>query len=169
MLSPDRPTRVGVFAGSALIAACALAALTGCVAEQNGRPSASASAESATPDDDGSTEPRADDPELIEGGTAQDNLPYFARVIADRAAEGGDLGGRDFIDALVAAGFPKADMEVTPDRTTVDLAADSIQFSVRYGGACLIGQYGSDTTTAVTAPILSTGRCLVGQTRVIDW
>ncbi len=150
-------------AGPAL-AGAVLLALVGCVPQpdETATPTASASS-SATAD------PGADDPELIEGGTADDNLPYFTRVVEDRVAEGGDLGGRAFIDALAEGGFPKADMEVTPDRTSVDLAADSIQFSVRFGGACLIGQYGSNTATAVTAPILSTGRCLVGRTRPIDW
>ena len=43
------------------------------------------------------------------------------------------VAGRAYIDALVAAGFDKAAMQVTPDQTTVGNPAESIQFSVRWG------------------------------------
>ena len=60
---------------------------------------------------------------------------------------------------------------MTYDRTQADLAADTIQFSTRIAGECLIGQIGpaSDGFHSVVAPILSTGLCLVGATRQIDW
>jgi hypothetical protein len=60
-------------------------------------------------------------------------------------------------------------MEVTPDRTAINGAADNIQFSVRLNGSCLIGQYGNIGYASTTAQLLSTGRCLVGATRPIDW
>lgn len=109
------------------------------------------------------------DPEIDLEGSADDNRAYFDQVNADLIAAGGALDGRAFIDNLVAAGYPKADMEVTPDRTAINGAADNIQFSIRLNGTCLIGQYGNIGYASTTADLLSTGRCLVGQTRPIDW
>lgn len=102
-------------------------------------------------------------------GTASDNQEYFDEVNLALIAAGGSLDGRAFIDNLVAAGYSKTDMEVTNDRTAINGAADNIQFSIRLNGTCLIGQYGNVGYVSTTAPLLSTGRCLVGQTRPIDW
>ena len=108
-------------------------------------------------------------PEIDLDGSAVDNLPYFDQVNTALIAAGGALDGRAFIDNLVAAGYPKTDMEVTPDRTAINGAADNIQFSVRLNGTCLIGQYGNIGYASTTVDLLSTGRCLVGATRPIDW
>lgn len=110
-------------------------------------------------------------PALNPDGTAADNLAYFdsiARSVLDAAPE---AGGEAFINALVAGGFVKADMEVGFDRTSVDLAADSVQWSVRFNGECLIGQFGpaSGGYHSIVTPILTTGSCLIGTTRPIDW
>ena len=79
-------------------------------------------------------------------------------------------GGRAFVDALVAAGFAKADMQVTKDRTSIGLPVPSVQFSVLWRGHCLIGQNGprSGGYRSVTAEPVN-GRCLIGTTRTIDW
>jgi hypothetical protein len=108
-------------------------------------------------------------PTLDPNGTADQNLAYFDYVNKKLIAAGGDLSGRPFIDNLVKAGFSKVDMEVTPDRTTVNLAADNISFSVRMGNTCLIGQYGNTGYSSTAQKLLSTSRCLVGTTRTIDW
>src|SRR4051812_18618793 len=49
-------------------------------------------------------------------------------------AAGANPGGRAFIDSLVAAGFDKASMQVTPDKTAINLDADNVQFSVLVEG-----------------------------------
>lgn len=89
-----------------------------------------------------------------------------ATLDADSGAD-----GRAFIDALAAAGFDKSTMEVTADRTTIGNAADSIQFSVRWGESCLIGQNGPAVGGyhSTLVPVLGTGKCLIGSTRPIDW
>lgn len=157
-------------AGPAAAAALALAlALTGCVAgtSPTGSPTLGASA--------GATgTPSASAPAaiaLVPGGTAQQNLPYFDQVNRATLAAKPDAQGRDFIDALVAAGFNKADMQLTVDTTTIGLKANSIQFSVKLGDTCLIGQNGADAGgyNSMVTPVLSTGSCLIGQTRPIDW
>ncbi|GHF17406.1 DUF6993 domain-containing protein [Pseudolysinimonas yzui] len=144
------------------VAALAVLTLTlaGCVETPTPTPTpTSTSGETAAPVD----------PEIDLEGSADDNRAYFDQVNADLIAAGGALDGRAFIDNLVAAGYPKADMEVTPDRTAINGAADNIQFSIRLNGTCLIGQYGNIGYASTTADLLSTGRCLVGTTRPIDW
>lgn len=116
--------------------------------------------------------PVAEAPALHPDGTAEDNLPLFAAVTGEVWAASGSSSGRAFIDALVAAGFDKAAMQVTQDLSTVGNAAESIQFSVRWGDAeCLVGQVGPSTGEPVTMVMeqLAEGRCLVGSTRPIDW
>jgi len=108
-------------------------------------------------------------PELDLEGTAADNLEYFDMVNRELIAEPGRPDGRDFIDNLVEAGFPKSDMEVTRDKTAISLAADNIQFAVRINGTCLIGQFGNIGYASTATSLLSTGRCLVGDTRPINW
>ena len=77
--------------------------------------------------------------------------------------------GRDFIDALVAAGFDKSAMQLTPDVTAINLNADNIEFSVQIDGDCLIGQYGNIGYASAILPAVSTVGCLIGNTRPIDW
>ncbi len=111
-------------------------------------------------------------PALVPDGTAQDNLPLFQSVTAEVWASDQRASGRAYIDALVAAGFDKAAMQVTEDASTVGNAAESLQFSVRWGNAeCLVGQVGPSTGDPVTIVVdqLAEGRCLIGKTRLIDW
>lgn len=102
-------------------------------------------------------------------GTAADNIDFFDLTNTTLIASGGTLDGRAFVDNLVAAGFPKSDLEVTSDTTAIGGAADNIQFAVRVNGTCVIGQYGNVGYASTTGELLETGRCLVGQTRPIDW
>ena len=62
-------------------------------------------------------------------------------------------------------------MQLTPDNTTIGNPAESIEFSVRWGEECLVGQVGPSigAPVATVLPGLSTGGCLIGQTRAIDW
>lgn len=119
----------------------------------------------------GATESPAPAPTLVPDGTAADNLPYFSAVTAAVWATDARVTGRAYIDALVAAGFDKAAMQVTSDTSTVGNPAESIQFSVRWGDECLVGQVGPATGDPVTVvlPVVAEGTCLIGQTRPIDW
>lgn len=116
--------------------------------------------------------PTAEAPVFHPEGTAEDNLPVFTSVTETVWASEEKNSGRAYIDALVAAGFDRANMQVTQDLSTVGNPAESMQFSVRWGEEfCLIGQFGPSTGTPVTAIMdqLDEGRCLIGNTRPIDW
>jgi hypothetical protein len=146
-------------------AACAVLALVGCTSPPGPGPTVPAApttAPAATP---------VPAPMLEPQGTAEENLPVFRDVVEVVAQTDRRHEGRAYIDALVAAGFPRGEMELTPDRTTVGDPADSIQFSVRWSGECLVGQVGPSTPepVAVVLPLVPTGTCLIGQTRPIDW
>lgn len=152
---------------AALAGAAIVLALSGCVGSSPA-PSDSATSPSASPTPTSTTPaPIA----LVPNGTAEQNLPFFDKVNRATLAAKPNAQGRDFIDALVKAGFAKADMQLTVDTTTIGLKANSIQFSIRLGDTCLIGQNGADAGGyhSMTTPVLSTGRCLIGDTRPIDW
>lgn len=148
---------------SAVLAAAMIASLAGCV------PPASTPTKSPKPASVASSTPTPAPPTINLNGTANQNRAYFDVVNEKFIAAGGDLGGRPFIDNLVKAGFPKVDMEVTPDRTSVNVASDNIEFSIRFGTTCLIGQYGNTGYASTVQKLLSTSLCLIGTTRPIDW
>lgn len=129
------------------------------------------SSPAATPTPAETATPTPTGPQLVTDGSAQDNLPLFTAVMQQVAATPENAAGRAYIDALVAAGFDRAAMQVTADRTTVDNPVDSLQFSVQWGQECLVGQVGPSTPapTALVLPELPSGGCLVGKTRPIDW
>jgi hypothetical protein len=155
--------RAGLGAACLIVGLC----LSGCAAAPAAGPATpTASAESPAPAPTEATAP-AYDP----AGTAAENLAYFDSVVAATIAVEANPPGRTIIDALIAAGFAKEDLEVTADETTKGEPADSIQFSARVNGECLVGQNGpsSGGYHSVVAPLLATGTCLVGATRQIDW
>ena len=110
------------------------------------------------------------DPTLLPGGTALANRDYFDFVNNRLLAVNGNPAGKAIIDNLVAAGFDKSAMQITPDRTAVLRGpADAIEFSVRTSNDCLIGQFAGGAYRSIIGPVLSDGGCLVGRTRPIDW
>lgn len=164
-MSPGAAASVRTIA--ACVAVLAMTGLVGCTSAPPESPTRQPAGQSspARPSASATPEPA---PELIPGGTADDNLAYFDHVNAAFLA-GGNPGGRAIIDNLVAAGFDKAAMELTADRTPLGSEVDSVQFAVQQGDDCLIGQADADGYTSTVAPTLGAGGCLVGNTRPIDW
>jgi hypothetical protein len=146
---------------AALLSGCTLAAPA-----PGGGVTAEATAQTG---DAAASAPPRPQPTLDTDGSALQNLDYFDAVNQRLLDQRDAPDGRAFIDSLVTAGFDRSAMEVTPDRTAVDLAADSIQFSVRMGDHCLLGQSGNTGYVSAVGDVLSTGKCLVGRTRPIDW
>lgn len=159
--------RLGTIAVMAFAGAAIVVSVTGCTAS----PAPTTAPEPRPTPTASSAPPSAVVLTLRPELSAGENLPYFDSVNLGVVAANSEAGGRDFIDALVNAGFDKSQMEVTADRTTVDLQADSVQFAVLFQGECLVGQYGpaSGGYHSAVRPALGTGGCLVGQTRPIDW
>ncbi|MEY2847879.1 MAG: hypothetical protein RI885_544 [Actinomycetota bacterium] len=165
-----RTRRVGSRPGGSLLAAIAAAvlltlSLSSCVASA---PAPSNSPTEQTPDATAPTpspEPLAYDAT----GTAQDNLAYFDEVNLRLLSAGATPGGRPIIDNLVAAGFDRSAMQVTSDTTTIGAASDSVEFSVRIGSDCLVGQSSDAGYASTVGPALAEGACLAGATRPIDW
>lgn len=152
-----------------IVAAIAVVlALSGCTggASPTSPPSPSVSSSSAP----ATRTPAPDVPLVVTPETPAD----VARNIFD-AVNGHTLSnnpralGPDFVAALEAAGFPREQLEVTADTTSVGLEAGSIQFAVRWGDSCFIGQNGAGSAGyhSETVPVLATGKCLVGDTRPI--
>ena len=109
-------------------------------------------------------------PKMLPGGTALANRGFFDYVNDKLFASNAKPGGKAIIDNLVAAGFDKGAMQITPDKTSVlRLDADSIVFSVRIEKDCLIGQISGHGYHSTVGPVLSDGVCLAGKTRPIDW
>ncbi|MBX3087322.1 MAG: hypothetical protein KF742_02430 [Cryobacterium sp.] len=109
-------------------------------------------------------------PQLVPGGGAEQNKPYFDFVNQALIAKKRNPVGKEIIDNLVAAGFDKSKMEVTPDKTEVfRVNADAIEFSVLFEDACLIGEVSAQGYRSIIGPPVDTDRCLVGKTRPIDW
>jgi hypothetical protein len=156
--------RSAVAAVGATVLAMTLAA---CTSGQGPAPS------SAVPTSAAATTTPTAAPAFVPGGTAAANLAFFDYVnnqtISTATAQNQTPDGVAFTSALRTGGFAVADMQVTPDITTVGVKADSIQFSVAMSGQCLIGQYGFGQYHSLIAPVLGTGKCLIGETRAIDW
>jgi hypothetical protein len=108
-------------------------------------------------------------PVLDPKGTALQNLAYFKAVLHPLLDKKPNASGKSIIDALAHAGFSKKQMEVTADKTSIGLDADNKSFSVRINGTCIVGQSGDTGFHSFAMALLSTGHCLVGKTRAIDW
>ena len=109
------------------------------------------------------------DPQLRPGESAAANLQFFDLVGARYQAGSGMGTSRSLVDFLVEQGFEKADIEVTRDVTAINIPADAIVVSVRIKGECLVGQFSASAYSSTIAPVLGTGKCLVGETLPIDW
>jgi hypothetical protein len=104
-------------------------------------------------------------------GTAKQNLAYF-RVVGHALLDNNpsaNTHGETIVNWFVAHGFDKTNMQVTADKTSIGLAAWNIEFSVKINGTCLIGQAGNVGFQSFAAPLLATGKCLIGTTRPITW
>jgi hypothetical protein len=111
----------------------------------------------------------ADIPDFVEGGTAQENLPYFVFRLGVLVQQEPQPSSRQLVDSLVESGFEKSVMEVTADTTPFGSRSDSVLVAVRVDGDCLLGQVSDSGVATDVAEVLSTGRCLVGRTLSIDW
>lgn len=142
--------------------------LAACTPEPSQSPQSTPSANAESPSPTSTQEV----PSVQPDGSAEDNLPIFSAITEQVWASEERASGRAYVDALAAAGFDRSAMQVTQDLTTVGNPVESLQFSVRWAGEeCLVGQVGPSTGEPVSVVVdqLAEGRCLVGNTRPIDW
>jgi hypothetical protein len=107
-------------------------------------------------------------PVYVEGGSAEENLPYITWVLGQAGAGVGAFGSLDAVAALEEAGFERSAIEVTSDRTRLELAAESISVSVVVDGDCAIAQWSGDWLVSSVQPVLGSGTCLLGDTLSLD-
>lgn len=158
MSTPQRRASRSRRFGAGLIVALAAVALAGCAND----------APAPTPEPTASATPTVP-PTFVPGGTAEQNKPWFDHVNQQTLAANPVATSQEFVNGLANGGFDKATMEVTFDRTNVDLEADYIIVSVKIGEECLIGQRGPRGYTSEVVPPISTGTCLIGATQPITW
>lgn len=137
-------------------------ALAGCSPTESPEPvpSPSVSATADVPAPTPTYDPQASATEL---------RPFFDETVREVLRDDRTPGGAAIIRALVAAGFPKDSLEVTFDRTAIDLEADNVQFSAVVGEECLIGQVGNVKYGSRVMPVLGSGRCFIGTTRPLNF
>jgi hypothetical protein len=149
------------------IATLAVIALAGCTQPATPKPVGSASSTAAP---SASASPSAAlTPTFVPSGTAEQNKSFFDLTNNTLFTANGSANGQQIIDNLVTSGFDKASMQVTPDKSSINGAVDSILFSVKIGSACLLGQHGINGYSSSVGAALQSGVCLIGKTRPINW
>ena len=157
------PVGPGLGVGLVVAGLAAVVALAGCTTSAEPDPAPSVS------DTPSASESPVVAPTLSPTGSAAENLAFFDSVNSSFLAADPMPGGRAILDNLVGAGFDKTAMQVTADETTIGRDVDSVQFSVRFGDRCLIGQAAASGYVGIEAPVVAGDRCLIGETRPIDW
>jgi hypothetical protein len=67
--------------------------------------------------------------------------------------------------ALVSAGIPSANVEVSVSRTPTGLDVDAMEAAALAGESCAMGQIRDGGVVVTVLPVLATGKCFVGDAR----
>ncbi|MFE4195256.1 DUF6993 domain-containing protein [Paenarthrobacter sp. NPDC056912] len=67
--------------------------------------------------------------------------------------------------ALVSAGIPKSNVEVSASRTPTGLDVDAMEAAALTGQSCVMGQIRDGGVVVSVLPVLSSGKCFVGDAR----
>lgn len=102
----------------------------------------------------------------VPGGAASDGSAPDVQALKTRleslAASDPAPDRNGITQAFVAAGFSASSVEVSADRTPTGLDVDSIQGAALQDGQCLFGEVRDGRVTVSVLPVLSDGRCFVG-------
>lgn len=145
---------------AAVIGGAVMIALSACSGSAPTAPTSDGSVPSAQAETP-SESPAATGPEP---GSAEALLARFQAALTEADAASDAPDGDSVVEALVAAGFDRSTIERTSDVDSVGGAVTLLEVAVQTSDACLIGQVGDGTPTSMIAPVLGTGRCLVGAT-----
>lgn len=109
----------------------------------------------------------------VEGGNADENFPIFVQTLDRVSRDDGVVAGREIVQHFESAGFDRSTMQVSRDRTRMDLDPESMFVSVRFGEDCLVGQLvmNDRSVSAEVMPAVgpSNDICIIGLTQPIDW
>lgn len=67
--------------------------------------------------------------------------------------------------ALVSAGIPEGNLEVSVSRTPTGLDVDAMEAAALSGKSCVMGQIRDGGVVVTVLPVLATGKCFVGDAR----
>ncbi|WP_429386117.1 DUF6993 domain-containing protein [Paenarthrobacter sp. TE4293] len=67
--------------------------------------------------------------------------------------------------ALVSAGIPKANVEVSVSHTPTGLDVDAMEAAALTGESCVMGQIRDGGVVVTVLPVLAAGKCFVGDAR----
>lgn len=67
--------------------------------------------------------------------------------------------------ALVSAGIPEGNLEVSISRTPTGLDVDAMEAAALSGKSCVMGQIRDGGVVMTVLPVLATGKCFVGDAR----
>lgn len=67
--------------------------------------------------------------------------------------------------ALVSAGIPNANVEVSVSSTPTGLDVDAMEAAALTGESCVMGQIRDGGVVVTVLPVLATGKCFVGDAR----
>jgi hypothetical protein len=154
--------RFRIIAGAAVVVA--VAALAAC------SPPEPVPTVTPTPTPSVSVDPFGPQPDFIADGTAIDNKDLFDWALGKASLVPSKDPGKNMLNALVAVGFAKGSIQLTPSKSGTGQPADQVVISVQIGSSCLIGQRMLDTSyTSTVESALGSGGCLIGDTRKVDW
>lgn len=93
----------------------------------------------------------------------------FFNHVAGNVAGTGSMDGAQYVQAFRDLGVPDDIIQVTSSDTTIGVPAESIQFSIRWGSTCIIGDVGHGSFTSTVAPATHWESCLLGATRPLEF
>lgn len=114
-------------------------------------------------------EPPKNEVVYVPDGKAEDNLPYFTKVMLDYSRGDGVVQGEPITNTLADAGFKREDMQVSQDNDPFGNAAESIYISVRFDQESLVGQIIAEGRQVIVEQLDALGKnkdqCLIVQPR----
>lgn len=140
-------------AGLSVLAATALA-MTACTGTALPASSPSSAASSLAPVATASVDPAVEDTRLAVESTLKKLVTANAKPEREAIRA-----------ALVSAGIPKANVEVSVSRTPTGLDVDAMEAAALTGENCVMGQIRDGGVVVTVLPVLATGKCFVGDTR----
>ncbi|MCP2047116.1 UNVERIFIED_ORG: hypothetical protein J3D58_001188 [Paenarthrobacter nicotinovorans] len=168
---PASTTKVRLAGWSMLVAALVL--VTGCTATPGpptaptGSTAPGASSGASSPVDTGTSTPAS-----AAGAPSNTVDPAVAATTTEvestlkKLVAGNPKPDREALRAaLASAGIPQQNIEVSVSRTPTGLDVDAMEAAALTGQSCVMGQIRDGGVVVTVLPVLSTGKCFIGDAR----